>query len=334
MTVQPTTTLRDLLAGGIVWDNHACMPLETDCAQMHDLDSCRETGINVISLNVSSGDESSYQAMRILTAFRNWIAQHPNKFTLIHTAADAAQAQTSGRLGICFDIEGMTALDGDVGLVQQYYDLGVRWMLSAYNHGNAAGGGCLDSPDGGLTAFGRAVVREMNRVGMVVCGSHAGDRTARELIDASAQPVIFSHSNPRSMWPSPRNIPDDVMRACASRGGVVGLNGIGAFLGPNDARVATFVQHVEYALGLIGEDHVGIALDYCFGMEGGMVDFAKSYPALFPAEHGYEKDGLKMIPPWQLAEIASLLLARGVRAPVLAKLLGGNHLRIAKAVWR
>ena len=196
------------------------------------------------------------------------------------------------------------------------------------------GGGCLDGTDGGLTPFGRAVIREMNRVGMVICGSHAGDRTARELIDASEQPIIFSHSNPRTMWKSPRNIPDDVMRACAGRGGVVGLNGIGAFLGPNDARIETLVQHVEYAVELIGEDHVGIGLDYCFGMEGEMVDFALSYPALFPAEHGYARDGLRMIPPWRLAEIASLLRARGMTAPALAKLLGGNHLRMAEAVWR
>jgi membrane dipeptidase len=124
------------------------------------------------------------------------------------------------------------------------------------------------------------------------------------------------------------------MRACASRGGVVGLNGIGAFLGPNDVRIETLVQHVEYALELIGEDHVGIALDYCFGMEGGMVDFAMSYPALFPAEHGYETDGIKMIPPWRLTEVAGLLSTHGVKMPVLAKLLGGNHLRIAQAVWR
>jgi membrane dipeptidase len=332
--MRAATALRDLINGGIAWDNHACMRLDTDCAEMAALDSCREAGVDVISLNVASGDQTVTEAIRILAAFRNWVAQRPDKFVLIGSVAAAIEAKRSGRLAICFDIEGMSVLDGSADLVSLFYDLGVRWMLSAYNHGNAVGGGCLDATDAGLTSFGRAVVGEMNRVGMVICGSHAGDRTARELIDASEQPIIFSHSNPRAMWNSPRNIPDDVMRACARRGGVVGINGIGAFLGPNDARIETFVQHVEYALALLGEDHVGIALDYCFGMEGSMVDFAMSYPALFPTEHGYARDGIKMIAPWKLADIADLLSSRGVKAPALAKLFGGNHLRIAETVWR
>jgi membrane dipeptidase len=310
------------------------MPLEPDCAWMDTLWSCHAAGIDVVSLNVASGDQASTDAVRMLAAFRRWIGQRADKCLLVRSAADAQLAQATGRLGLCFDIEGMTVLDGNIDLVQLYYELGVRWMLSAYNHGNAIGGGCLDAVDSGLSPFGRSVVREMNRVGMVVCGSHAGDRTARELIDASAAPVIFSHSNPRAMWGSPRNIPDDVMKACASRGGVIGLNGIGAFLGANDARVETLARHVQYALDLVGEDHVGIALDYCFGMESGMVDFALSYPALFPAGHGYEKDGIRMIPPWHLQALAELLLASGVQPGALAKLLGGNHLRIAKAVWQ
>lgn len=329
-----TTTLREMLAGSIVWDNHACMPLEEDCAEMPTLERCRDAGIDVISLNVASGDQEISDAIRILAAFRAWISRHSAHYMLVGSVADVQRAKASARLGICFDIEGMSVLGGRLDLVPLYYALGVRWMLSAYNYGNAVGGGCLDSSDAGLTPLGRSVIREMNRVGMVVCGSHAGERTARELIDASAQPIIFSHSNPRALWNCPRNIPDHIMQACADRGGVIGLNGIGAFLGPNDAHIETFVQHVEYALDLIGADHVGIALDYCFGGEGGMVDLAQTYPALFPPEHGYEKDGIKMIAPWKLGEIAQLLRARGHTTEVLAKLFGANHLRIAEAVWR
>jgi membrane dipeptidase len=326
--------LGTLLPDALVWDNHACMPLEADCAHMGELGRCRGAGIDIVSLNISSGDLPSAQALPVLAAFRAWVNDHSEHYVLIGSAAEARQAKASGRLGVCFDIEGMTALDGDPEMVGRYYELGVRWMLSAYNHANLAGGGCLDDDDGGLTAFGRAVVREMNRAGMVVCGSHAGERTALELIDASQAPVIFSHSNPRAVWDSPRNIGDPVMRACAARGGVVGLNGIGAFLGRNDTRIETFVRHVRYAIDLIGEDHVGIALDYCFGMENAMVDFALLYPRLFPLEHGYQQDGLRMIAPWQLSQVAETLLAAGMQARTLGKLFGGNHLRIAQTVWR
>jgi len=327
-------TLKDWIGDGIVWDNHACMPLDPGCALMGELRRCRLAGVDVVSLNVSSGDQTANDAMRMLTAFRGWLAERPNEFMLVATASDARLAKSSGKLGVCFDIEGMSALDQNVDKVRLFYDLGVRWMLSAYNDRNGAGGGCLDAADGGLSAFGRQVVAAMNRAGMVVCGSHAGYRTARELIDASASPVIFSHSNPRAVWDNPRNIPDDLMLACARRGGVIGLNGIGAFLGANDASTDAFVRHVEYALALIGEDHVGISLDYCFGFENAMVDFAASYPDLFPPADGYQRDGLKMIAPWRLSEIAESLSARGLKMPALAKLFGGNHLRIAEMVWQ
>ena len=310
------------------------MPLEPDCTQMQLLESCRLAGVDVVSLNVASGDQRSRQALRMIAAFREWLAARPGEYQLIACATDATEARSSGRLGVCFDIEGMTVLDGDVEMLGLYYSLGVRWMLSAYNRANSAGSGCLDAIDTGLTPFGRAVVAAMNRVGMVVCGSHAGERTARELIDASSEPIIFSHSNPRSVWNSPRNISDELMLACARRGGVIGLNGIGAFLGANDNCTGTFVRHVEYALDLVGEDHVGIALDYCFAQETEISELVQAYPELFPHQHGFERDGLKMIAPWQLIEIAESLSARGHQRTTLAKLFGGNHLRIAQTVWR
>lgn len=310
------------------------MPLEPgDTRQMAALEQCRNAGLHVISINVASGDQSSADALAMLGTFRSWIAENSDTSMAVSTAADALSTKALGKLGICFDIEGMSVLDGQLDLIQTYYDLGVRWMLSAYNHANVAGSGCLDAMDGGLTPFGRSVVGEMNRVGMVVCGSHAGYRTARELIDASSAPVIFSHSNPRGMWHSPRNIPDDLMQACAARGGVVGINGIGHFLGANDNRISTLVAHIAYAIDLIGEDHVGLALDYCFGEEDGLVDFMADYPALFP-QGPQTAQGMTMIAPWRLGEIIEALDACGIRHAMLRKLLGGNHLRIAQTVWR
>ena len=136
-----------------------------------------------------------------------------------------------------FDIEGANAIGDQLSLLGLYRDLGVRWMLLAYNRNNRAGGGCQDE-DPGLTAFGRRMLHEMARVGIVACCSHTGYRTAREAIDESPTPVIFSHSNARALVDHPRNIPDDLIKACAARGGVVGVNGIGIFLGDNDASLA------------------------------------------------------------------------------------------------
>jgi membrane dipeptidase len=227
-------------------------------------------------------------------------------------------------------MESMSALDGGVENVRHFYDAGVRWMLVTYNQPNEAGGGCL-SDDTGLTEYGRAVVSEMNRVGMVVCGSHCSYRTARELIDISASPVIFSHSNPRAVWDHPRNIPDDLIRACAARGGVVGINGFGPFLGQNDASTAAYVRHIEYTLDLVGDDHVGIALDYVFDSKE-LDDFIAAHPEMFPPQ--FFRGGPTMVEPWRIPEITQELSRRGCSSNTLSKLLGGNHLRIAKEVWR
>jgi len=152
------------------------------------------------------------------------------------------------------------------------------------------------------------------------------------MIDLSAQPMIFSHSNPRAVWDNPRNIPDDLILACARRGGVVGLNGIGTFLGANDVRTETFLAHVEYMLDLVGDDHVGIALDYVFD-QSELSDLVASNPLLYPKEQGYDA-GVQLIEPWRIGEIAEALVARGHSTSTLTKLFGGNHLRIATTVWR
>jgi membrane dipeptidase len=324
-------TLQALIGDGIVWDNHACMPLRPDDSSfLPQLERVRSAGIHVMALNVAFGNQNTEFALSMLSAFRHWVQARPREYQLIGSTKDLEDARGSGRLGVCFDIEGMDALDGDLGNVRTFYDLGVRWMLTAYNRPNEAGGGCL-AKDHGLTDYGRKVVAEMNRVGMVVCGTHCGYRTAREMIDVSADPVIFSHSNPRGAWDHPRNIPDDLMRACAARGGVIGINGFGPFLGANDASTAAYVAHVEYALDLVGDDHVGIALDYVFDRDE-LDAYIAADPATFPP-HLYSR-GASMVEPWRLPEIARALSERGHSNATLKKLLGGNHMRIASQVWR
>lgn len=316
----------------LVWDNHACMPLRsTDLSYLGLLDDVLASGVDAITLNVGFGDRGIDEHIRMLATFRDWIARHQDKLTLALKAEDIRAAKANGKLAISFDIEGMNALGGQASMVEVYYTLGVRWMLVAYNLSNAAGGGCMEE-DGGLTAFGKAALAEMNRVGMVPCGTHCGYRTARDLVELSVSPVIFSHSNPRAMWDHPRNIPDDLMKACAERGGVIGINGIGIFLGENDARITTILNHIDYALSLVGEDHVGLALDYVFDDQE-MAAFAAQNPVMFPPSAGFGGE-MAMIAPWQIGEIADGLSKRGLGSTGLAKVLGGNHLRIAQTVWR
>ena len=163
----------------------------------------------------------------MIAQFRRWLAEREDQYVLVGTTDAIERARRERKLAVMFDIEGMNAIADQPSLVQFYYDLGVRWMLVAYNWRNGAGSGCQEAEDGGLTAFGRQVLDEMVRVGMVACCSHTGHRTTMEVMEYSRNPLIFSHSNARSVHEHPRNVRDEALKACAAMGGVVGINGIG-----------------------------------------------------------------------------------------------------------
>ena len=185
----------------------------------------------------------------------------------------------------------------------------------------------------GLSEFGRNVVREMNRLGMLVDCSHSAYRTTMEAMEMSTAPVIFSHSNAWSLRRHGRNIRDDQIKACARTGGVVGINGIGLFLGDNDTRSATVVDHIAHVVRLVGAEHVGIALDYAFEV-GGLDGLLAANPVVWPASEGYGTLGLGFVPPGQLPEIAETLLARGFSERETRGVLGENFLRVASRVWK
>jgi membrane dipeptidase len=133
------------------------------------------------------------------------------------------------------------------------------------------------------------------------------------------------------VWDHHRNISDDIMRACAARGGVIGINGIGLFLGNNDNRSETVANHIDHVVSLVGEDHVGIGLDYVFDATE-LSESAKTMPHLFA---GYDvSEGIKLVAPEQIVEIVEILLRRGYSGDVIGKILGGNFMRVAGQVWR
>ncbi len=241
------TSAAQVLLNSIVWDNHGCMPVMRphDTSFLPQLQRYRVAGLDAIMLNIGFGDMGIEEHIRTLASIRHWLKLRPNEYVLITSVEDVELAHKTGRLAVGFDIEGGNAIADQPSLVQLYYDLGVRWMLLAYNNNNRLGGGCQDDDDG-LTSFGKEVIAEMERVGMIVCCSHTGHRTAREVLEVATKPVIFSHSNPSALHAHPRNIPDDLILGCAATGGVVGINGIGSFLGKNDNTSKTFARHIDH----------------------------------------------------------------------------------------
>ena len=153
----------------------------------------RDSGVDFVSLNIGMDLNSFENTMQVLARYRSYISSHPEQYILALTVTDIRSAKESGKLAIAFDLEGSEPLLGNLNMISLYYDLGVRQMLLAYNKDNRASGGCMEG-EIGLTAFGRDVVREMNRVGMVVDLSHMADRATLEACEVSTAPVIFSHS--------------------------------------------------------------------------------------------------------------------------------------------
>ncbi len=321
-----------LIQHSIVWDNHTCMPLRPeDTSYLPQLSQHRAAGATVVVINVSCDCDPIKQPFKMLESFRNWLAERPDEFIIGAGVADIERAKREGKLAVFFDIEGGIPVEDDPSLVAPLYDLGVRWMLLAYNRNNKLGGGCQDE-DSGLTAQGRRVLDEMKRVGMVLCCTHTGARTVREAMEYMEQPVIFSHSNPRAIYDHPRNITDEQIRACAATGGVVNINGIGIFLGRNEASTETYVRHVRYVADLVGPQHVGLGLDFVFDTLE-LDEFIANSPHIFPPELGYGT-GINLVEPGRIPAIADALLSAGWSDTDLKGFLGENNLRVARAVWK
>src|SRR5690348_2885816 len=193
VTAPVSARARELLRDALVWDAHSGF-WPTPDVDLENLKRWTDGGVDYLSIDVGFDVVPWTDTVLNLAAYRAWLAARPERFVLVENADDIVRAKKEGKLAITFDIEGAKMLAGQVSMVSMYYRLGVRQMLFAYNLNNEAAGGCHDD-DHGLTDFGRAVLKEMNRVGMLVDLSHAGFRTSMELAERSTAPVIFSHAN-------------------------------------------------------------------------------------------------------------------------------------------
>ncbi|MDE0155917.1 MAG: dipeptidase [Gammaproteobacteria bacterium] len=317
----------------IVWDNHGCLPLDLkkNLEFIPQLQRYRDAGVDVASINVGYGEIGLEACMRVLAQMRDWIGVRPHNYLMVESVEDIELAHTTGKLAVTFDLEGAAPLQRQINLLPMLYDLGVRWMLLAYNRGNWAGGGCHE-PDKGLTAAGKALIDKMNEVGMVVCLSHTGYRTAMEAMQYSRQPVIFSHSNARALKKHDRNIPDELITACAQKGGVIGINGVNIFLGSGSADVESIADHIDYIVQLAGIDHVGIGLDYIFD-DTEIAKVTRKMTKTFPRTAGYDVP-IEVVAPENFPQLTECLLNRSYTEDDIQKVLGGNLLRIAEQVWK
>lgn len=241
--------------------------------------------------------------------------QLPDQFVIARTVADIHNAKAAGKIAAIAGLEGAEALDSDIGVLRQFYRLGVRNLGLAWNYRNAACDGVSERrTGGGLTEFGVAVVQECNRLGITIDVSHLAPAGLEDVLAISEQPIIASHSNAFALCDHPRNLTDSQMIAIAAKGGVIGVTFVNAFLRreqPEQATLEDVLEHLEYMLTVVGEDHIAIGSDFDGCTPPADLSDTTSYP-----------------------KITAQLQERGYKDETIRKILGGNFLRIFAQVWK
>jgi membrane dipeptidase len=200
--------------------------------------------------------------MANIARWKRWLAENADILTQVHQAADIPRAKSEGRVGIILGWQNTSGLDDDAGNLVLFRDLGVRIMQLTYNTQNLVGSGCWESRDGGLSDFGRDVIDEMNRLGILVDLSHVGAQTSADAIRHSKAPVAYTHCCPM-LKQHARNKTDEQLRAIADAGGFVGFASYTPFLPKGeDSTVDDCVAAIDYLIDLVGEENAGIGTDW------------------------------------------------------------------------
>jgi membrane dipeptidase len=265
---------------------------------------------------------------------------HQQDVLVVRRLADIEDAHRTNRVGIVFGLEAATPIENEIDRLDVLYGLGVRQIGIAYSDSNALGSGLSEAIDGGLTTFGRRAVERMNRLGLAIDVSHSSDRTSLDVCDRSSQPVFMTHAGARAVWDTPRMKPDDVLRAIARTGGVIGMSAA-----PHTTLSAahplhsidSVMDHFRYCVDLVGIEHVAFGPDTLYGdhvqlhtvFAGLLGHGTRSSP---PFEKVPYVDGLEN-PTENFANICGWMVRQGFSDGEIRAVLGGNILRALADVW-
>ncbi len=297
-------------------------------------------GLSGCNWTVTSHSDETLTAINKIIQFYWLLEQFPDRTLLVESESDLGRAKRESKLGIVLGFQGGSPLGRNIHLVRIFHRLGVRIIQLTYNEGNALAPGVLEASDGPLTSLGMQAVQEMNRIGMLVDLSHVGRRASLDAIELSTDPVIFSHSNPRALQENPRNISDEQIRACAAKGGVVGLATFSAFVGDTSngrhPGLDDYFRQMDHALQLVGPDHVGIGTDIFLDPTDGVwwrAVTGRLYPGVSQGMT-YETHNIAgFMHQSDFPRVADAMLRHGYDEDTVGKILGDNWRRVFRCVW-
>lgn len=320
-----------LMNEAVIWD--MVTPFEPSIGNdLALVDRYIRAGHSFMSFTIAGDSNNISQAIQRLARFHSAFRAIADRAVFVYTVDDVIAAKKAGKIAVGLHFEGTNLLERNLEMIEIYYRLGIRFNLVAFNQMNSAGGGCGDLSDPGLSRFGRKVVEEMNRVGMIVDLSHVGYRTSMDAMEASSKPVVFTHSNSFVVQPHYRNIKDDQIKACAATGGVIGISGSSWYLG-GEPTADIMARHIDHICSLVGPDHIGFGFDYLGNTEA-LLDYVKARPEEWPSINGERYDTVSYGGPELAKEVARLLMERGYKDADILKILGGNFMRVASENWR
>lgn len=298
-----------------------------------------------ITLGYVAGDEDPFEvSISDIAAWDAAVRAHSADLIKVWGVDDILRAKAESRIGLIYGFQNAAQVGGDLERIDIFADLGVRVIQLTYNPANHIGDGAMAPENRGLSPFGREVIERLNANRIMVDLSHSGEQTCLEAAEISARPISINHTGCRAVADLPRNKTDQELRLVASRGGFIGIYFMPFLNVTGHATPDDVVAHIEHAVNVCGEDHVGI------GTDGGVtpVDDMPAYLLRLAAEvearraagigaAGERADTLPFVPgldgPDQFFDLAERLAARGHSQARIEKILGGNFLAFAREIW-
>lgn len=299
----------------------------------------RAGGVDCVHVTVSYWEDFRATAARIADWHRRF-ERHADLITHARTAADVRRAASEGRTAIIFGFQNCSPIDDDFGFVQVLHELGGRFMQLTYNNQSPLATGCYETEDAGVTRFGRQVIAEMNRVGMVVDMSHSAERSTLEAIAISTRPIAISHANSAVWEPALRNKSDTVLEALAESGGMLGFSLYPHHLkGKCDCRIEDFCAMVARTAEIMGTERIGIGSDLVQGHPDSVAHWMRNGRWSRDTDYGEgdeSRAGWPAQPEWfksnrDFGAIARGLAEVGFAADEVARIMGENWLDFFEA---
>ncbi|MER9026572.1 dipeptidase [Mesorhizobium sp. M0815] len=311
------------------------------------IDSYIAGGVTCVAPTVNVGNGSPAAALKEIGGWLRFVSSRRD-LKLVHKAVDVEAAKRDGQTGILLHFQGSGPFATDLDLVEAFNALGVRMVQLTYNRKDYVGDGCEEEFDGGLSKFGKNLVRRLNENRVIVDCTHTGYKTTMDALSLTTRPAVFSHSNSAALFPSRRNIQDDQAKAAAATGGLIGVTAVPQFVVPAKGGAARpslddLIEHIDHFVTLIGIDHVGLGLDYWWGTLPfsdldtvireweHYVSIGDWNPEAYPRPPHYNPPEIDT--PAMLSGMTAGLLGRGYKEDDVRKILGLNWLRVFREVW-